>query len=287
MRKRTTSIDFHGDGSNSYVDIFSTNRKLHFGLFTSINKSMIDILLSYPNFANFKFCHVCSELLPINQCCRFCKSSQGHFQSFQKMLNCLAGCLEVFCKSVRGFTREIASRYFLNWQVAALAGAFNQGKCFGTTSHDTRFFKNFSYSLLPHSNSFDDTPDTQSCEIELDRVSSVSIRNFSGHVYNLETPSGYFNISGVYTGNTIRASAKGQAETWAQAQSQGLLPADQKQIWIASDDACPICLDIEDMNSDGIALDDDFDTPDGPLDGPPQHSNCRCSTGLLMDDNTP
>jgi hypothetical protein len=78
---------------------------------------------------------------------------------------------------------------------------------------------------------------------------------------------------------TARASNAGQQEAWDQAVDQGLLdPAGTLKVWIAAADCCDDCADVAD--SDGVPLDEMFDTSEGPLDGPPLHPNCRCSMGL-------
>lgn len=41
--------------------------------------------------------------------------------------------------------------------------------------------------------------------VEFDSILSVSVRQFSGHVFNLSTPYGYYTINGVYTGNTLNS----------------------------------------------------------------------------------
>jgi len=81
---------------------------------------------------------------------------------------------------------------------------------------------------------------------------------------------------------TIRASNAGQLEAWKQARQQGLLDADRtRRKWIVTI-PCPLCRQIRDMNKDGVPLDEPFMGPDGPIDYPPAHPNCRCVTGLTF-----
>jgi len=47
-----------------------------------------------------------------------------------------------------------------------------------------------------------DFPRAEARDVEFDRVASIIVRRFSGHVFNLTTWHGYFCIDGVYTGNT-------------------------------------------------------------------------------------
>lgn len=46
---------------------------------------------------------------------------------------------------------------------------------------------------------------------------------------------------------------------------------------------CPICLSIIDNNPDGVGLDEEFDSDDGPIDAPPGHPNCRCSIEMVTN----
>jgi hypothetical protein len=82
---------------------------------------------------------------------------------------------------------------------------------------------------------------------------------------------------------TLRASNWGQLESWNQAAAQGLLNKNTvRRMWLTAEDerTCQICEPIPDMNPDGVALDEDFDTPDGAITIPPAHVSCRCTVVL-------
>ena len=84
---------------------------------------------------------------------------------------------------------------------------------------------------------------------------------------------------------TLVAAHAGLQEAWAQAKELGLLPDTARQFWIVTPDdrLCPICVEIPGMNPDGRALDEDFETPEGPVDAPPApHPNCRCTISLAF-----
>lgn len=125
----------------------------------------------------------------------------------------------------------------------------------------------------------------QTGHVELDRVLSVVRREWSGHVYNLSTPDGYFTINGgIYTGNTIASSTHGQQELWRQAVDKGLLdPEKTKREWLISASACAkICLPMEDQQ---VGLEEWFTTGDGgQVLVPPAHTNCVCGVGLSFTD---
>lgn len=71
---------------------------------------------------------------------------------------------------------------------------------------------------------------------------------------------------------SIRAAHEGQQMRWEQAIENGLLTGDEEKVWIASEDACDICLDLDGQTVPILA-----EFPDGD---PPRHPNCRCSTGI-------
>ena len=80
---------------------------------------------------------------------------------------------------------------------------------------------------------------------------------------------------------TIKSSNAGLQEGWMQASEQGLLPEGARRKWIITPDdrLCELC---EQMTGERAfaALDGQFDTPNGPMDGPPMHPQCRCAQGI-------
>jgi hypothetical protein len=84
---------------------------------------------------------------------------------------------------------------------------------------------------------------------------------------------------------TIRAANYGQQEAWRQAREAGLLPAEARRFWVVTPDdrLCPECRQIPGMNKDGVGLDEVYQTPFGPLPGPPAHPQCRCAQRLRSE----
>lgn len=78
---------------------------------------------------------------------------------------------------------------------------------------------------------------------------------------------------------TIRAANYGQQEAWRQAREAGLLPPETRRFWVVTPDdrLCPDCRQVPGMNKEGVGLDEMFQTPFGPLPGPPAHPQCRCA----------
>jgi len=77
---------------------------------------------------------------------------------------------------------------------------------------------------------------------------------------------------------SIRASTIGQNIAWRQARDQNLLPTTMRRYWvITKHDTCELCKDTRSGNKDGVGMDEAFQTPIGPTDGPPLHPRCRCT----------
>lgn len=81
---------------------------------------------------------------------------------------------------------------------------------------------------------------------------------------------------------TLAASNRGQQAVWEDARNQGQLPPDARRTWILTEDerTCEICLEIPDMNPDGVGINEPFKTPNGYTMTPPEHVMCRCAVGL-------
>jgi hypothetical protein len=81
---------------------------------------------------------------------------------------------------------------------------------------------------------------------------------------------------------SINAVQAGQLESWRQAQDQGLLPDTVKREWLVTPDdrLREDHAAIPGMNPDGVGLDEQFQTPFGPVIGPHDSHidliNCRC-----------
>jgi Phage Mu protein F like protein len=76
---------------------------------------------------------------------------------------------------------------------------------------------------------------------------------------------------------------EGARESYADAQDDGLLSKDAVKEWIVTPDEalCPSC---EPMDGVQVPLNAPFQTPEGPVDGPPLHPNCRCAQAVTEPD---
>jgi hypothetical protein len=81
---------------------------------------------------------------------------------------------------------------------------------------------------------------------------------------------------------TMAASNAGAHDAWADARDNGLLPDGCLREWVASSEDNGACEPCADMDGDTAPLDGEFESADGPIDGPPLHPRCRCTTRLLI-----
>lgn len=85
---------------------------------------------------------------------------------------------------------------------------------------------------------------------------------------------------------STRAVNAGLQDVYSQAIDRGVFPAEAvRQYWQVDLDekTCPVCLSIPDMNPDGVAIDESFDSIEGPQDAPPVHPNCRCDISIVTN----
>jgi SPP1 gp7 family putative phage head morphogenesis protein len=73
---------------------------------------------------------------------------------------------------------------------------------------------------------------------------------------------------------SMDAANEGLTQGWDQAVEEGLLTGDEQKTWIAAEDPCPEC---EEVDGETVPMDEDFSVGDDP----PLHPNCRCTMGLV------
>lgn len=93
-----------------------------------------------------------------------------------------------------------------------------------------------------------------------------------------------FRAQRIAATESLRAANLGRRAAWvAYADDTGRTV---RRYWMTAGDelVCPVCRAIPVLNPDGIALDAQYDSPIGPLDGPPDpHPGCRCSERFAAD----
>ena len=83
---------------------------------------------------------------------------------------------------------------------------------------------------------------------------------------------------------SVRSANWGLHDAYSQAIDRGAMPAEAvKREWQLGDSPCPICESIPDNNPNGVGVDEQFDSDEGPVDDPPVHPNCMCSVDYVTD----
>jgi hypothetical protein len=202
--------DFHGDGADRNVDVVRPARVLRIGSFSALRQPIGEYVFAASDTAAPAFCGACGNLVVVTQRCGFCDVPVENASAPKSLADGAVAGLEPNSEFVgalpgnvaRGefVDRDIPARRFASGLPAAseVAGARVAQRAVdaGFSNRDEEYA-----SIEPRLGG--DVIDAEAGEIEFDRVVSVSVREFSGHVYNLSTTHGYFTIAGLVTGNTV------------------------------------------------------------------------------------
>lgn len=285
-RKRGTVDDFHGDGIDGDVDTARPFWPLVIGNFSPLYKPIVDQFLAPADEPRAPLCLECGCLLSIHEPVCFCHSAKSRAVLSQNALYDVCVDSECEAQPLHRFAGQVTLRDNVgrDADISVMHGAAaleEIGTSICERSNDPSLSYHVKRPVVGAPNLLGDERAAQSGKIELDDVVSVTVRPFSGHVYNLSTPFGYFTIKGtgskgkIFTGNTMAAANEGQRQAWDQAVDDGLLTGDERREWIATEDACPECEAL-----DGALADLDGEYPDEGGGGPPLHPNCRCTEGI-------
>ena len=270
-RARCRDPDFHGDGFDSDVEIASADRPLVIGHFSAIDKPLAKQVFTPSGFSGSTFCSDCGSLLSINKQSCLCWSPE-HYAGFGYTLDDAAavqtGSLvdrdgRLSSRIARGESSRVNVGPELIRNASVFPGQELSGRVGSDDARSTAEQSDPPYIMPGRGRDF--FGGHSPC-IEFDEVSLVRVRKFSGHVYNLETPFGYYTIDSLYTGNTIRAHAEGQL---AAMEEMGVEAVGVMVEWdTAHDDrVCEKCADLQ-----GVVL--TLEEARGMI---PRHPNCRCS----------
>lgn len=282
----TSHDDFHGDGSDqSEVDILRPDRLLRVGNFAALNKPLLQDILTPAGKACTRFCE-CQALLGLDETQCFCGASHSHASVSQYPFDGPSMDVAQSGYSRHGLTLGVSSYDIVQGQSGVVVvyppASFEELVAgVGSGSGQPSLLDDFGDPLRASPHFASDENIAEASFIELDRVESVGLRSFSGHVYNLATPYGYFAANGVYTGNTIDAANAGQVELWNQAREAGEIPFGMLKEWIATPDRriCPIC---DSLDGQKVGLDQSFVDLNGRHhQRPTAHPQCRCSLALV------
>lgn len=209
-RVHGATCDFHGDGSDRDIDVVRPARALRIGSFSALRQPLGEYVFTESDMATSSFCGACGNLIVVTQRCGFCDVPVANASALEPLSDGAMACLEMKRELVGALAGGISFNQFADRDIAARRLA--SGRSTASEESGARVAQRAVDAGL--SNRDEEYSSIESClggdtvhaeagEIEFDRVISVSVREFSGHVYNLSTTHGYFTIAGLITGNTV------------------------------------------------------------------------------------
>ena len=267
-RERGGHPDFHGDGREGDVDIARPDRPLLFGRFAALTQPLVQRFLTPSDAARAPFCDRCGGLLGINQRACRCGGAQADASGQHATTDNSRGDAEVSGDGGGRNASQILPYDLASVDVMAIAGLpagmGERGRAsgIGAVPSQPSGFDRSPDVLGVGAHDRHDLPHTQARAVQLDRVISIRVRSFAGHVFNLSTPYGYFTYRGAYTGNTLRAYREAER---AQYEANDDLVRGYRRIATLDDRTCAACYLM-----DGVLYPNDRD-----LD---EHVQGRCFT---------
>lgn len=194
-RIRSGNLDFHGDGKTGNIDIISVNRKLRNALQSFIYKKIhkSGFTNSYPRFSFLKrFSHFIS--LGIRHL--FTTQSSMSFLSNLKSL--------LFCHFGSTFSHKLGSSIAFPSLISIRRQSFFLFSRQTRHAKDASFFKrtNFhsAFNKSPFNSKRINSGDIAKIQhgfpgiVERDQIVNIERGAWSGHVYNLQTKTGYYKL---------------------------------------------------------------------------------------------
>lgn len=279
-RMRSRKPDFHGDGLDGDVDAFTADRPLSLGRFSPLYEPLAENVFTPAGFAASCFCSFCRRLMPVNEGVCLCTGSQLDTSFFESAADKTVGGSSAFGDLFEGESLGVKRRRPLGVDVCSEvimdpSPIPRVALGLGVGSHDSFAPDHLGDPSGASSHLLGDLFQSQPAEIQLDRVETLTLRSFSGHVFNLSTPYGYFNIAGgVYTGNTIAVHAQAQLDTFAAMGIEGVTA--RAELLTAGDSrVCIRCASLEGrvfslQQAQGII---------------PLHPRCRCCWQPHLEDD--
>jgi len=282
-RRRGTEPDFHGDGRQSEVDVARPHRELRIGSFAPVYEETMETFLSPADKATTPLCRLCRRMLSVDEQPCLCGVADGYVHRDEASTDNIQVDAEREAEIAEAFASKVAildgvQRQAVDVLVGVSPAVEEELASIRTRASLSSFLDEPGHPLgvgayLPR-----DLGDAHPAAVELDRVRATRKVWFTGHVFNLSTPYGYFVANGgVYTGNTIAAQNEGRVQGWQQMVDAGLL--NKKMLakqWDASHEGvCPIC---DALDGNVVAFDGLFSVG---VPRPPAHPNCRCVVLLV------
>ena len=221
-------LDFHGDGTDSDVYVVRSAHDLPFGEFAAIRQPSIDLRFSESNLSALRFCPCCGHLIVISQRCGFCDRPYSDSRIAQLRKNEIIACTVGQRERVSAFSIGISRNQIRDRNIITEVGrqpTIDEMQSARISERPANTGSLYDPANPPDGCADDggDFFDALPRDIEFDRVASLRVFDFEGHVYNLSTVHGYYLIDGLYTGNTVYRTniqgsyARGRCEQQARA----------------------------------------------------------------------
>ena len=208
-RRRGAYADFHGDGSDGDVDVAYPNGSLKVGAFAAVYKPLAEDVFAPSDFASSTFCERCNRLLSMQQQPCLCGGTWGQPSFAQPSNDRAPGRSKTGGERLDTLPRAIPIGDLIGGEVIATTGmphGFESIGCGAASgASDPLAPKESLHAVGADAELRGGSLGAHAGEIEFDRIVSVRICEYHGHVFNLSTPHGYFAINGAYTGNTMGA----------------------------------------------------------------------------------
>lgn len=229
----TTAEDFHGDGMDGEVAIVAANRFLADGADAPFAEHggeafFVDGDMRLPVFAGFgAFCHLfvgprhaangivsglCRLGAIFGRCARHARRlllgpvSQAHAMGFEYACHGASGNIVTLGDTANSYaTLKELDRFFERYVDPRLPSA--------GTARLAGFIKSTEDSVAADTKLATDILGGATGPVFLDKVVSVECRDFSGHVFNLETEKGFYVAGGIITHN-CRSSTAPVLKSW-------------------------------------------------------------------------
>jgi SPP1 gp7 family putative phage head morphogenesis protein len=284
-RVRGSVLDFHGDGRDRDVDVVRTDRDLRLGRFSAVRKPLEDLLFTDAPKPGARFCASCGHLMVITKRCGFCDRPYRGAGLLQALKNGAMAAAEVVSQGVRAFALGVATGNLSRGDVIAqhrgLAATLEmQATGRASIARYPSCADEGADKARGDADAICNREDAQSGDIEFDRVATIRVRHFVGHVFNLSTQHGYYGLNGLYTGNTIFRTNMQQAyavEAWAAVVEQAELAP-----FLMYDAIDDLRTRAEHRRWDRTVL--RWDDPWFKTHFPPLGFNCRCGIVQLSQD---
>jgi 2'-5' RNA ligase len=294
-RRRGGQPDFHGDGLDGEVDIAYPDGMLTVGKFAALYQHRGEFVLAPSIMVHgAAFCPRCGRLLPVDQSACFCGSPTADPALTENALHEAARHARCFRDVLDGLALRESGEQALGVDVVSARGGtataveVPPARIAERPAFVPGLSKPRQHGTLVHAYGRSGSGGAFAAEVEADRVVSCRLIEFSGHVYNLVTPHGYFTVNGGYTGNTeLVGAVNGSSAAAVQVVEQATGVRYTKRWMTAPGAKHPRHYLYDGLNGQQRKMTDAFDVGGSSLQYPgdpngPAREVCNCFPGSTL-----